>query len=306
MVLSAEVTGIGTVANIMSLLRLRVVVCLFIWGIGVHSKPYFFLTSTRSKCFSVVAPQGQTITVSYHAPDMQMLDEDEELNAAKLATEIQKPEDRDEADGPDADWNRRMKEKLERMKQKKMRDVSITVTQKAGLAGALASRQRKRYGDDKVTGQGRVREELSQRQGTIEFLTGEDDGTVDICVQSITANRNSPSRISIDVTMAADEESEDEEIVKKEASGANVDHSAAKEQMSRLERDLQTLSNRVRAILNNADFNKDQEVAFHDQSVAMNNAAMYWPIIQILVIAGTGFVQAHHIIRYMRTHHIGI
>lgn len=279
--------------------------------ISVHSLPYFILTSTRSKCFSVIAPQGQAITISYHAPDVQLLDEiDESANAATLLTEKKEGAERDAADGQDAEWNRRMREKLERMKEKKIRDMSITVTQKAGLQGALTSRQRRRYGEDKVTGQGRVREELTQRQGTIEFLTGEDDGTVDICVQSIVANRNSPSRISLQVTMAsaAKESSEDEtsKDTAAAAAGSTLDHDVAKQEMSRLERDVQTLSNRVRAILNNADFNKDQEVAFHDQSVAMHSAAMYWPIIQLIVIILTGFTQANHIVRYMKTHHIGI
>ena len=242
--------------------------------------------------------------------DVQLLEEekkDESANAATLLTEKKEGAERDPADGQDAEWNRRMKEKLERMKEKKIRDMSITVTQKAGLQGALTSRQRRRYGEDKVSGEGRVREELTQRQGTIEFLTGEEDGTVDICVQSIVANRNSPTRIAIKVTMAsAAKESSQDETPSKDAAGNKISHDAAKQEMSRLERDLQTLSNRVRAILNNADFNKDQEVAFHDQSVAMHSAAMYWPIIQLIVIILTGFTQANHIVRYMKTHHIGI
>lgn len=34
----------------------------------VQGLPYWILTSTRSKCMSVVAPKGQTITVKYDAP----------------------------------------------------------------------------------------------------------------------------------------------------------------------------------------------------------------------------------------------
>jgi emp24/gp25L/p24 family/GOLD len=212
----------------------------------------------------------------------------------------------EDADGQDAEWNRRMKEKLERMKEKKMRDMSITVTQKAGLTGILSTRQRKQYGEesDKIMGQGRVREELTKRQGTILFLTGEDDGTIDICVQSIVANRNSPSRIALNVTMAADEEVEENEAA--EVKSEDVNHEATKTHMSRLDRELHTLNSRVRAILNNADFNKNQQGAFIDQSVAIHSAAMYWPIIQVLIIIITGITQANHIIRYMRTHHIGI
>jgi len=236
--------------------------------------------------------------------------------------------------GHDAEWDRRMKEKLERMKEKKMRDMTITVSQKAGLTGALASRQRQRYAGDgeilgAITGHGRIREELTKQYGTIEFLTGGDDGTVDICVQSIVANRNSPSRIAFNITMKADddeeermnEEEEDDAIddevarekkkkekeeAKKKKKNATEDHEVAKTQMSRLERDITTLTSRVRSLLNNADYNKNQQHAFMDQSISMHSAATYWPIIQVLIIIITGITQADHIIRYMRTRHIGI
>lgn len=235
---------------------------------------------------------------------MILVDGDESEESSNSAKVNEESKTADEADGQDAEWNRRMKEKLERMKNKKMRDISITVTQKVGLSGALSSRQRKRYNDDeKVTGQGRVREELTKRQGTIEFLTGEEDGTVDICVQSIVANRNSPSRIALNVTTVADDAEEEQSA---EVKNDGLDHTAAKNQMSRLERDLQTLNNRARAIMNNADFNKDQQGAFIEQSVSMHSASTYWPIIQVMIIIVTGVTQANHIIRYMRTHHIGI
>jgi hypothetical protein len=34
----------------------------------VDAVPYMILTSTRSKCLSVIAPQSQTITIDYDAP----------------------------------------------------------------------------------------------------------------------------------------------------------------------------------------------------------------------------------------------
>lgn len=205
------------------------------------------------------------------------------------------------ADGLDTEWNKRMKERLERMKTRKMRDMSITVSQKLGLSGALASRQRRTSRGEQVSGQGRVREELTKRQGSIEFLTGESDGSVDICVQSIIANTNNPTRFSLNVTMSPEIDPEEE----KKKDTDTTERDMVKTQMSRLERDLGTLNSRVKAILNNADFNKDQEVAFHEQSVAMSRAATYWPIIQLVVVLITGFTQANHIVRYMKSRHIG-
>ena len=58
----------------------------------------------------------------------------------------------------------------------------------------------------------------------------------------------------------------------------------AKSQMSRFEKDVATLKSRVKSIINNADFNKDQATEFHLQSVSMNRAATYWPILHVAVI----------------------
>jgi hypothetical protein len=215
------------------------------------------------------------------------------------------------ADPLDSRWNHRMKEKLSRMKSKILRDMSITVTQKGGKTGVLASRQRQTQMsvDERVkmNATGRIREELTERQGTIEFLTGDTDGTVNICMQSISAEKSSPSRFMLNVTVEQTMDPEQQEVMDRQNKGLNPQETnMVKVQMSRLERDMQTLSNRVSTILKNADVNKDQEVAFHDQSVAMNRAATYWPIIRLTVLVITGFTQANHIVRYMKTHHIGI
>jgi hypothetical protein len=160
---------------------------------------------------------------------------------------------------------------------------------------------------------GRIREELTERQGTIEFLTGDTDGPVDICVQSISAYASSPSRFMLNVTIEQSMDVEQQEVMDKQEvrdkQNDGVDRletSEVKAHMSRLERDLQTLTNRVSTILSNADGNKDQEAVFHDQSVSMNRAATYWPIIRLIVLLVTGFTQMNHIVRYMKTHHIGI
>jgi hypothetical protein len=47
---------------------LRCVLLCALSAIAIHGLPYMILTSTRSKCMSVIAPQGQTITIEYDAP----------------------------------------------------------------------------------------------------------------------------------------------------------------------------------------------------------------------------------------------
>jgi hypothetical protein len=231
--------------------------------------------------------------------------DDESIDQVPIKEEERVPDKGQE--GLDSVWNQRMKERLEKMKSKKMRDMSITVTQKVGISGTLASRQRKMNSSNESTtvGQGRVREELEQQQGKIKFLTGDEDGTVEICVQSILASIKNPTRFSMKVTWAAADK-EDLDRSTQQSGGKSLDSSQLTSQMSRLERDIQTLQNRVKACLNNADFNKDQEAAFHQQSISMNKAARYWPMIHLIVILLTGFTQANHIVHYFKTHHIGV
>ena len=221
---------------------------------------------------------------------------------------IEKGED----NGPDSEWNKRLQEKLERMKQKKMRDMSITVSQ-SSLGGA-AGQARRSYGGGSnrnyVSGVGRIREELTKRDGVINFQTNELDGKVDICVQSIVASTKAPARISLNVTVEPTEGGDDTTTSKDAAEKEpmlgplGMESSEVKAQMGRFERDLATLKSRVKNIISNADFNKEQAVEFHEQSVAMNRAATYWPIIHLCCIIIAGFMQATNIVSYMKQRHI--
>jgi hypothetical protein len=213
----------------------------------------------------------------------------------------------DGEEGMDTEWNKRLQEKLDRMKGKKMRDMSVTVSQSStyGTAGGSGGASRSRRNQDYVSGRGRIREELSKRDGTIKFMTNDMDGKVDICVQSIIASSRAPSRISLNVTMESTEANESEgDEDGDESKGENWKADEVKTQMGRFERDLATLKSRVKHIISNADFNKGQVEEFREHSVAMNRAATYWPIIQLVVFIVAGFTQANHIVTYMKTRHI--
>ncbi len=220
-----------------------------------------------------------------------------------------------EHEGMDSMWNKRMKERMERIKAKKLRDTTISVSQKGATVKFIAkSEQTTTYDSEDnpiISGTGLVREELTHKKGRIEFMTGNDSGTVEICVQSIIASTKKPTRIHLRVDMLADdEEYDDDEYVgeyeqQKTKDPDHLEHKELASKMTRLERDLNTLNNRIKAALNNADYNKDQEAIFHEQSISMNRASRYWPIIQLVVLIVTGFTQANHIVRYLKSHHIG-
>jgi hypothetical protein len=246
---------------------------------------------------------------SFSFSDLQITDDQKELEQM----EARKMEEKDKAavdeGGMDSEWNKRLQEKLERMKSKKMRDMSVTVSQSSvyGSTDAVGTRTRRNH--NYVSGRGRIREELTKREGIIKFMTSDLDGKVDICVQSVIASTRAPARISLNVTMEATEESrgggDGEENRGQYASGEDsFKTEEIKTQMGRFERDLATLKSRVKHVISNADFNKEQAEDFHENSVAMNRAATYWPIIQLVVFIVAGFTQANHIVTYMKTRHI--
>lgn len=297
-------------------------------GYSVNGYPYLILSSTRSKCFSVIAPHQQTITIDYDAPDLQG-----PVETLASATKKNEPTEDEKAkydnEGLDTQWNKRMKERLERIKTKKLRDTSITISQKGTSLGGLGgteNNQRSRYDADGLlvtSGTIRIREDLSDARGRIEFMTDDGGGTVEICIQSILASAKKPKRFHLRVDMKASDQEYDDGLSNDDNDIENVsnqtrrtatsmkdpehlEHPEITTKMSRLERDLKTLQNRVKACLNNADYNKDQEALFHEQSISMNRATMYWPIIQLAVLIVTGFTQANHIVRYLKAHHIGI
>lgn len=292
-------------------------------NVFVHAAPYIILSTTRSKCFSVIAPHDQVISIDYHAPDLVLPDMSMAEASEKWKEEQGLKDQEEEEGGLDTQWNRRMKERLTRIKSKKLRDTSITVTQRGTGFTASENHQSTRYDEEGnviITGSGRIREELAQRKGRFEFLTGKNAGTVEICVQSILASARKPARFHLKVDTAASDNEyddddgfyDDDDHISESASKSktkdpdHLEHRELSTKMTRLERDLQTLQNRVKACLNNADYNKDQEALFHEQSISMNKATKYWPMIQLTVLIVTGFTQANHIVRYLKTHHIGI
>lgn len=183
-------------------------------NVFVYGKPYMILSSTRAKCFSIIAPHDQVISVTYDAPDLVKPPEDMQEETETARERMLQEGERPESNGLDSQWNQRMKERLDRIKSKKFRDTSITITSKGDPLTTLNSAtQNTSYDADGTivtTGIGRVRDELTQNQGRIEFTTGRGMGAVDLCVQSILASSKKPARVHIRVDMAASEDDYDD------------------------------------------------------------------------------------------------
>ena len=234
--------------------------------------PMILLMNAQSKCMMVEAPADALLNIEYEAPDLVLPDD--------VAT-----------DGKPVDP--RLYRKFR---------TTITVSQ----SGGRENHHGRQNADNRRARQEQVVKDLDAKKGNIEFITKE-DGAVSICVQCLAASAVSPAPISLRVTEApADEEPAVEEKINPVV-GATVDSQSqrnAKEHFSQMEKTLSGLISKTEMILRQADYAKELEVEFHEQSIAMNKASQWWPIVQLCVLLVTGFTQANHMVQFFRKHHI--
>lgn len=198
-------------------------------------------------------------------------------------------------DGMDSAYNKKLQRKLDRLATP---GLSITISQK--LQNQVSPEKRN---DDKGRpyGVGRMREDCS-KEGSLLFQTSEEDGAVNLCVHALGSSIDKPMRIYINVVV--DEDLATDSYIEDGKEDFMQQAGEVKETMTKLERDFQSLTNRVRTIINSADYNKEQEVEFHEHSLAMNRAASYWPIIRLVFLFVTGLAQVNHIVGFMKAHRI--
>ncbi|KAL7537971.1 hypothetical protein ACHAXR_008185 [Thalassiosira sp. AJA248-18] len=242
--------------------------------------PMILIMNAQAKCMTVEAPADALLTIEYEAPDLVM------------------PADVEEGGKP-ADPR-----SLRRFR------TTITVSQDGGRENhhGRGAQNRNERGGARNKQQEKVVKDLDTKKGSIEFVTKQ-DGAVSICVQSLTASAVSPTPISLRVSEspAGGEWVSDTPAEKTTAPGEMVDSQSqrnAKEHFSQMEKTLNGLISKTDMILRQADYAKELEVEFHEQSIAMNKASQWWPIVQLCVLLVTGFTQANHMVQFFRKHHI--
>jgi hypothetical protein len=129
---------------------------------------------------------------------------------------------------------------------------------------------------------------ITEKEGTITHKVIE-DGEINICIRSSSASKDNPLRFGLRI----EEEELDEE------KGANVgDH------LSFMEDEMLRIEGAMHKILREADFAKERDAAFHEQTDAMNSATVFWPVLQVCILLATGFTQANHIVRFFKQRRI--
>lgn len=61
------------------------------------------------------------------------------------------------------------------------------------------------------------------------------------------------------------------------------------------------LNDMLTLALNEADYQKHKEVEYHEQTEKMNNAALWWPVVQIGILILTGIYQVQHLKSFFKS-----
>lgn len=160
--------------------------------------------------------------------------------------------------------------------------VWVTVNPSAeGLNNILPGRKRKDIAP--------VSEEIKSPTGSISQMI-EDAGEFSVCIRASPASSKNPMRFGLAVKTGR---SKSEQSARKD-----------KEHLSGIEMSLVRLTDEMEEILDEADFAKEREMIFHNQSRSMAQASVYWPILHLAVLCMTGVTMANHIVRFFKSRHI--
>lgn len=138
-----------------------------------------------------------------------------------------------------------------------------------------------------------VSQELKDTKGSFVHRIHE-DATADVCIRASTASASNPMRFHLRIEEVGDF---DPDELEKNALGADHHWSFLETQMDRIEHEMH-------GIIAEADFFKERDAVYHQQTDDMHKATTFWPILHIGILLITGFTQANHIVRFFQSRRI--
>ena len=109
---------------------------------------------------------------------------------------------------------------------------------------------------------------LDTAKGEIEYTT-DNDGFFCYCVHQISSDVNQPTRLRLRLKYGFDNNHYAKLVKEKNFDAVNLE--------------VHKLNDFLTMTLNEADFQKHKEVEYHAQTEKMNNAALWWPIVQVFI-----------------------
>jgi hypothetical protein len=71
-----------------------------------------------------------------------------------------------------------------------------------------------------------------------------------------------------------------------------------------METELKRLQMGMRTVLSEADYAKDRDSVYHQEARVLDEATIFWPVVQVCVLIMTGVAQVAHIVNFFKTRRI--
>jgi hypothetical protein len=142
------------------------------------------------------------------------------------------------------------------------------------------------FGGDKLKP---ISERITEKSGFVSYET-QQNGLVEVCL------RVTPYRTPMRFAMRVEKETEVHVHDKEEEEKTDTNH-----HLTHMEMEMKHLMSSMKNIISEADFSKQRETRFHQQTLSMHAASMWWPIVQLCVLLLTGFTQANHVVRFLKS-----
>jgi hypothetical protein len=167
-----------------------------------------------------------------------------------------------------------------------------TLKEKLGDTGRITERRILQLERNKYKIQP-VSQELKETKGSFVHRIHQ-DAIADVCIRASTASTSNPMRFHLHIEEVGDADPDD---LEKNGFGADHHWSFLETQMNRIEHEMH-------AIIAEADFFKERDAIYHQQTDDMHKATIFWPILHIGILLITGFTQANHIVRFFQSRRI--
>jgi len=137
-----------------------------------------------------------------------------------------------------------------------------------------------------------MHETLKNPAGSIEYVT-DVDGVHLYCV----SQPHDPAKAADEAAVPA----RVKVLVNYGYGEAHYQQLAKEQEFDAVNMDLRKLNDMLDLALNEADYQKYKEMEYHDQTEAMNEATLWWPVAQICILVLIGVFQVRHLKHFFKT-----
>ena len=194
-----------------------------------------------------------------------------------------------------------------------MKDVIITITPRDMMGVMISSHMMKKRNVPESEIPIKYRHPLEQRQGTFTYYTGAlNGGSLEICIQSYTANVEHPSRVALRIenyshqienTLAVQQQQQQvlEQQQQRLLEQQRMEQKLLSGESSRITAELIRLHRRAKGLNEDVEYTKESESRFFTMSVALNRTVRNWYLVRLLVLIITGYLQVSYVTKYMKS-----